>query len=74
MMSGNDPTVVGKESCDSVHDDASDGHDSADGGETQDGDNLAGDTQEDDHQNTQPKSKTKKPRNSIVLVAIHALQ
>jgi hypothetical protein len=34
MMSGNDPTVVGKESCDSVHDDASDGHDSADGGET----------------------------------------
>jgi hypothetical protein len=36
MMSGNDPTVVGKETCDSVHDDASDDHDSADGGETHD--------------------------------------
>lgn len=73
MMSGNDPTVFGNESYDSVQDDASDGHDSADGGETQAGDNLAGDTQEGDPQNTQPKSKTKKPRNRIVLVAIFKL-
>lgn len=59
MMSGNDPTVAGKESYDSDHVDASDSHDSADGGETQDAVNLAGDTQEGDTQNTQPMSKTK---------------
>ncbi|XP_052785960.1 uncharacterized protein LOC128221386 [Mya arenaria] len=59
MMSGNDSTVVGKESCDSVHDDASDVHDSTDGGETQ----------EDVTQNTKPKSKTKKPRNRIVIIS-----
>ena len=61
VMSGNDPTVAGKESYDSDHVDASDSHDSADYGETQDAVNLAGDTQEGDTQNTQPMSKTKTP-------------
>lgn len=71
MKSGNDPTMVGKESYYSYHDDASDGHDSADGRETQDGNNLAGDTQEDDTQNIHPLSKTEKPRNLIVYQYMH---